>query len=251
MIGTEAFARAIGPAAIAIAGTIVGVRAWPAVARAARTDFGPDRASEPDGATTRRRLRRALAIATAFAVAIIAGPIALGVVTVASQMVRTLGPVRLARRRRAAVERALPDAMDLLVLSVRAGLTPFQAVRDLATSTSPPVSEALAEVIRRTERGQPFADALAALAEHLGPEAGGLADVIATSDRHGLPLGPVLDQLTADARAARRRLDEADARKLPVRLSFPLVTCTLPSFVLLAIAPPVIAALSSLGATAW
>ncbi len=105
--------------------------------------------------------------------------------------------------------------------------------------------------MRRTERGQPFADALGALPQHLGPQAGGLADVIATSDRHGLPLGPVLDQLTAEVRATRRRLDQADARKLPVRLSFPLVVCTLPSFVLLAIAPAVIAALSSLGGTAW
>jgi tight adherence protein C len=61
----------------------------------------------------------------------------------------------------------------------------------------------------------------------------------------------VLDQLTIEIRAARRRLDQAAARKLPVRLSFPLVTCTLPSFVLLAIAPAVIAALSSLGGTAW
>jgi tight adherence protein C len=60
----------------------------------------------------------------------------------------------------------------------------------------------------------------------------------------------MLDQLSTEARAARRRLDEADARKLPVRLSFPLVVCTLPSFILLAIAPAVIAALSSLGSSA-
>ena len=113
------------------------------------------------------------------------------------------------------------------------------------------MSDAFAEVVRRTERGQPFADALAALPERLGPSAAALADVIATSDRHGLALGPVLDQLTIEIRAARRRLDQAAARKLPVRLSFPLVTCTLPSFVLLAIAPAVIAALSSLGGTAW
>jgi len=141
--------------------------------------------------------------------------------------------------------------MDLLVLSVRAGLTPFQAVCDLATSDVRAIGDAFGEVVRRTERGQPFADALGALTERLGVHAGGLADVIATSDRHGLPLGPVLDQLTAEVRATRRRLDQADARKLPVRLSFPLVMCTLPSFVLLAIAPAVIAALSSLGGTAW
>jgi tight adherence protein C len=141
--------------------------------------------------------------------------------------------------------------MDLLVLSVRAGLTPFQAVGELAGSDEPVVGDAFAEVVRRTERGQPFADALAALPERLGPSATALADVIATSDRNGLALGPVLDQLTVEIRAARRRLDQAEARKLPIRLSFPLVTCTLPSFVLLAIAPAVIAALSSLGGTAW
>ena len=42
----------------------------------------------------------------------------------------------------------------------------------------------------------------------------------------------------------------ASARRLPVRLTFPLVTCTLPSFVLLAIAPAVIGALSTLRASA-
>ena len=141
--------------------------------------------------------------------------------------------------------------MDLLVLSVRAGLTPYQAVRDLATCHVRAVGDAFGEVVQRTERGQPFADALSALPERLGIQASGLADMIATSDRHGLPLGPVLDQLTSEVRATRRRLDQADARKLPIQLSFPLVVCTLPSFVLLAIAPAVIAALSSLGATAW
>lgn len=179
------------------------------------------------------------------------GPFTVGAVAATTVVIRRLAPMRAARRRRRDIERELPDAMDLLVLSVRAGLTPFQAVGELATSDEPIVREAFGEVIRRTERGQPFADALAALPEYLGPPAGALADVIAASDRNGLALGPVLDQLTLEIRATRRRLDQAAARKLPVRLSFPLVTCTLPSFVLLAIAPAVIAALSSLGGTAW
>ncbi len=197
------------------------------------------------------RPSRALAVATTAVILLMLGPLAAGVAIVALLLLRRLGPVRDARRRRAAIERALPDAMDLLVLTVRAGLTPFQAVRDLAVSGDDAIGAAFAEVVRRTERGQPFADALVALPDQLGPQASGLADVIATSDRHGLPLGPVLDQLAAEVRATRRRLDQADARTLPVRLSFPLVMCTLPSFVLLAIAPAVIAALSSLGGPAW
>jgi tight adherence protein C len=179
---------------------------------------------------------------------------AIGVAVASVALARRLRPIRIARRRRAAIEHELPDAMDRVVLSVRAGLTPFQAIHDIARWSDRAdslVDEAFGEVVRRTERGQPFADALGALPELLGDQAGGLADVIATSDRHGLPLGPVLDQLAAEVRAARRRLDQTSARKLPVRLSFPLVLCTLPSFVLLAIAPAVIAALSSLGAAAW
>ena len=77
-----------------------------------------------------------------------------------------------------------------------------------------------------------------------------MAAAVASADRDGLPLGPVLDRLAAEARAARRRLGEAEARRLPVRLTFPLVACTLPSFVLIAIAPAVLGALSTLRTTA-
>ena len=70
---------------------------------------------------------------------------------------------------------------------------------------------------------------------------------IGAADRSGAPLGPTLERLSIEARAERRRLADADARRLPVRLSFPLVGCTLPAFVLLGIAPAILAALTSLG----
>lgn len=197
------------------------------------------------------RNRRIVAGLALLLLAAAAGPLlAVGALATAL-MLHRLQPLRVARRRRSRIERDLPTAMDLLVLSVRAGLTPHQAFDELATTVTGPVGAAFGEVMRRTQRGQPFADALGALPERLGSEASGLADVIAASDRHGLPLGPTLDQLTLEARAARQRLDQADARRLPVRLSFPLVICTLPSFVLLAIVPAVIAALSSLGQSSW
>jgi len=250
----------IGPSTAAIGAVATGIVTLGMVARPRLTRP----ARKPVGCTPQARsamasdgpLRSRTSWLTVGAAAVLVALFVVGVViTVFSVSValllRRLAPIRDARRQRAAIERALPDAMDLLVLSVRAGLTPFQAVCDLATSDVRAIGDAFGEVVRRTERGQPFADALGALPELLGIQAGGLADVIATSDRHGLPLGPVLDQLTAEVRATRRRLDQADARKLPVRLSFPLVVCTLPSFVLLAIAPAVIAALSSLGGTVW
>jgi Flp pilus assembly protein TadB len=150
------------------------------------------------------------------------------------------------RRHRQAIEAALPDAVELLVLCIRAGCSPTQAVRELVARAPPPLRPAFAAVDLSLHRGRSLADALGSLGDHAGPLGRDIARAIATADRDGLPLAPVLDRLAADARTARRRLGEAAARRLPVRLTFPLVTCTLPSFVLLAIAPAVLGALSTL-----
>jgi tight adherence protein C len=241
----------IGPVAAALAIMVLGATTRPTTPRA-HIEFGFTRPPTVDQPGRWRRLLRIGAVLVgATMTGLLVGPSVVGIAAGGAFVVHKVGPLRADRQRRVEIERALPDAIDLLVLSVRAGLTPFQAVCELARSDARIVASAFAEVVRRTERGQSFADALVALPERLGDLASAVADTIATSDRHGLALGPALDQLTAETRATRRRLDQADARKLPVRLSFPLVTCTLPSFVLLAIAPAVIAALSSLGEPAW
>jgi tight adherence protein C len=159
-------------------------------------------------------------------------------------------PLIRRRQLRRALERELPGTVDLLVLSIHAGLTPDQAVREVAVAAHDTTRPAFAEVVRRMDRGEPLANALSALPRYLGPSAAGLAEVVGSASRYGTPLSQVLEQLSGEARSSRRRLDEAAARRLPVQLSFPLVICTLPSFVLLTIAPAVIAALSSLGASA-
>ena len=150
------------------------------------------------------------------------------------------------RRHRQDIEAALPDAVELLVLCIRAGCSPTQAVRELVARAPPPLRPAFAAVDLSLHRGRSLADALGSLADDAGPIGRDVARAIATAERDGQPLAPVLDRLAADARTARRRLGEAAARRLPVRLTFPLVTCTLPSFVLLAIAPAVLGALSTL-----
>jgi tight adherence protein C len=188
--------------------------------------------------------------------ALIAGTATFGLIPTLILLLFGLGahrarPVLLARRRRREVERELPGTIELLVLSIHAGLTPNRAIRELATYAPEPVRPAFVEIVHRMDRGEPFARAMVALPDWLGPRSVGLAEVIAAADKYGLPLSHVLDQLSSEARGTRRRLDEPDARKLPIKLAFPLVACTLPSFVLLAIAPAVIAALSSLGTSAW
>jgi tight adherence protein C len=157
---------------------------------------------------------------------------------------------RADRRRHQRASRALPDVIDLVVVGVRAGLSPQHALLVASGQAPSSIQEALEEVGHRLSRGQRLADALQALPERLGPAAASLADSLATADRYGLPIEPVLDRLAAEVRIDRRRQAERYARTLPVKLSFPLVICTLPSFVLLAIVPAVLGALSTLRGTA-
>lgn len=175
------------------------------------------------------------------------GPLLAASVVVVVVVIRAARPIVARRRRDATIARMLPDVVDLLVLSIRAGLTPRQAIGEIGPFVTPPFDAAFAEVVRRTERGEAFPDAVRALPDSLGIGATDIADTIATGERYGLPVEPLLDELTMQARAARRRADQADARALPVRLAFPLVACTLPAYVLVAIVPAVLAALMSLG----
>lgn len=142
--------------------------------------------------------------------------------------------------------RDYPDALDLIVLAVRAGHLPAGAVRASLPHLPDGVRAAFVVLVQRLDGGERFADALSVLPAMLGPVAEPLADRFAAADRYGLPLAPVLERLADDARQQRRRRIDTLARQLPVRLALPLVLCTLPSFVLLAVVPLLLAALTSL-----
>ena len=167
--------------------------------------------------------------------------------TVETSRRRARRPGPLARRATTRlVAQAYPDALDAIVLAVRAGYLPVAALQAALPHVAPPLHTALADVVQRTHAGERFADALGSLPAQLGPIAAPLADSLAAADRDGLPLAPVLDRLADEARQRRRRQADALARQLPVRMSLPRVLCTLPSFVFLAIVPLLLAALSSL-----
>lgn len=157
-----------------------------------------------------------------------------------------LARIRANTRRQRQIAVQLPDLIDLVVATVRAGYSPGQAMQQLISVASDVFVPALTELGRRLAVGDLFSEAVHELPHQLGPGALALADSLAIADRYGLPLAPILDRLADEARAQRRRNAEAAARRLPVRLSFPLVCCTLPSFALLSIVPLLAGTVSSL-----
>jgi tight adherence protein C len=153
---------------------------------------------------------------------------------------------RAARRRDSLVQRHLPDVVELMASAVDAGCTLAVALPLLAPLAPEPFSAALEAVVRRQRQGERVADALGALSDQLGASVTPVVAALAGCERNGLPLGPTLARLAVEARHDRRRQAEAAARALPVRLSFPLVLCLLPAFVLLGIVPAMLPALQSL-----
>jgi tight adherence protein C len=147
------------------------------------------------------------------------------------------------RREGVALGADLPVTLDLLGVAVGAGCTPYLAV-DMAARWAPPgMAARLAGVQHACALGATFADALDDLAGR-APPLRPLADALLASDRLGAPVGPALARLAAEQRAELRRHAEAHARRVPVRLLFPLVFVVLPAFGLLTVIPTLLAGLS-------
>ena len=151
---------------------------------------------------------------------------------------------QIARRRAdAAVQRELPVVLDLLGVAVGAGCTPYLAV-DAAVAWAPPdLAAPFGRVLRACRLGASFPDALAELARDT-PALAPVADALLVSDRLGAPVAPALARLADEERATSRRRAEARARRVPVRLLFPLVFLVLPAFGLLTVVPALVSGLS-------
>jgi len=159
--------------------------------------------------------------------------------------VRSLLSRRATRNGDLELARELPVALDLLGVAVGAGCTPYLAVEVAARWSPAQVAAAFDDVLRSCRLGLDFESALDAVAR-ARPRLRPLADALLATDRLGVPVGPVLARLAEEDRTALRRAAEAHARRVPVRLLFPLVFLVLPAFVLLTVVPGLAAGLGRL-----
>jgi tight adherence protein C len=224
---------------IPLAAALVVVVAWPARPRGSRRPAVPPRARRTvDG--------RLVAVGLAAAVTVIVSPvIGLAVLAAVHLWPRWVRRLEAGRRRWAIVD-AVPEAADLLALSVAGGLTVPLAVAAAARWTPGPVGEALGRATHEIGLGRSTADVLEDVADALGPPARPLVDVLLASERYGVPLGDSLDRVAREARLERRRRGEERARRVPVLLLFPLVLCVLPAFGFLTVVPLLVGSLPDL-----
>ena len=128
-----------------------------------------------------------------------------------------------------------------LCVSLRTGLSMTLACERWRTVS--PLGSSVADLI---SAGAPLEEALLPLATIQPISGKNLGHTIVEAERDGLPILDTVMRLATDHRNERRRQIDTRIRQLPTRLSVPLVLCVLPSFLLLSVAPLVLASLSKL-----
>jgi len=134
-----------------------------------------------------------------------------------------------------------PDMLDLLVVSVEAGLGLDQAIQHVGRelqSSHPQLGEELSLVILEMRAGKRRADALHNLAERTGePELRKLVAILVQNDRFGTSMGESLRNHSDYLRTKRRQEAEERAGKVGVKLVFPIFFFILPSMLVVAAGP--------------
>lgn len=138
---------------------------------------------------------------------------------------------------------AVPDLLDLLAVSVTAGLSPRLALERAPDLLDGALGEVLLTVRRDVALGSSWHVALEDAATSAGvAELRRLAITLRRAERLGAPLAERLRELASQVRNERRAQREERARRAPVQMLFPLVFLILPAFVVAAVVPALIVA---------
>ena len=155
------------------------------------------------------------------------------------------------KKRREKIRLGLPDALDLMVVCVDAGLGLDQALlrtgQELGSSHSV-LAEELVQVNLEQRAGKPRVDAWRDMADRTQLETvKGFANMLAQSDRFGTPVSKALSTFADSLRKQRSQLAEEMAAKSTIKLMFPLVLFIFPSMFIVLLGPAALVISRNLG----
>ena len=157
-------------------------------------------------------------------------------------MVFVVGPDAVLNRqveeRQYAIRTKLPDVMDLLVISVEAGLGFEQALDRTVSAVPGPLTEEFSRMLGEVRAGSTRADAMRALDARTNvPEIRSFVLAILQADTFGVSIGRVLRAQADEMRIKRRQLAQEKAQKAPVKMLIPMVFCIFPSLFVIVLGP--------------
>ncbi len=146
-----------------------------------------------------------------------------------------------ARRRRDEVQAALPDALDLLAVSVEAGLGFDAAISKLTDHMHGPLIDEFSLALTEMRVGEARQDALKKLSARVdSPELSAFVRAIIQADQLGISLGRILRVQAVDSRIKRQAAAEEKAMKAPIKMLFPTVIFVFPAMFIVILGPAMI-----------
>lgn len=148
----------------------------------------------------------------------------------------------------------LAEIVDRICVSLMAGCPLSEACERIGDRRVDPASSGAAvsaslAIATRIREGRSLGEALEPLSTAFGLSGRLFADLLVAAERDGLPVVASVSRVAQDVRMERRRRVDAAIRRIPVRLTMPLVLCILPGFLLATLVPLVAASLDTLTVT--
>ena len=168
------------------------------------------------------------------------------IAAIAGYMAPNLYLYQVGYNRTQLMQKAMPDALDLLTISVESGLGFDAALSHVARNTEGPLAEEFARVLQEMQIGLGRGAALRALGErsHV-PELKGFVSAMVQADALGIPVAQVLRVQAREIRTKRRQRAEEQAQKVAVKILIPLIFCILPCLFIAVLGPAAIGIMES------
>lgn len=155
---------------------------------------------------------------------------------------------RKASARANRMQRDLPDAIDLVITNVEAGLGLQASLLTVAEKMSGPLAEEFGRSVREISLGRSRNEVFDALAVRSGaPDMRLFARAVAQSEQTGIPIARVLRNHSAESRERRRQTAREKAAKVPVKMTLPMVMFMFPTIFIVVLGPVVLDAMDRFG----
>jgi tight adherence protein C len=161
----------------------------------------------------------------------------------------TLLSSRISRRQKQ-IERDGADMIDLLAITVHAGLGLDQALRVTSERLSGPLADEVRLMLNEIRVGQSRQEALRRLSERVDtPTIRSFSRSIAQSESMGVSISQILKALAVESRARKKAVAEEHAQKAPIKMVFPLAVCLFPAILIVAAGPGLLSVIHTLRGT--